>query len=309
MPGLRRRETVAAVASAALVACGGNGGDTDPARAQSSGQFGRGCERTRDDGGRFDSARACRDVLAQVGIGPRPAGTAANRFQARVLRYRLRKAGVRDVRIQTPNRNVVGRIPGRRQGRIVIGAHHDTKDIEGFVGANDGASGVAVVLELARALARRWRGPEIRIALFDAEEARGNRPFSEDGTRGARQYVRGARRILPTVRAMVLFDMVGDCDLRIPREASSSEALYRLFTGPAFGGTTGGISDDHIPFIEAGIPAVDLIDFTFGPGGSPGAWWHTLEDTPDKVCQSSLNQVGEAAMRALPRIASVAPVR
>jgi glutaminyl-peptide cyclotransferase len=263
----------------------------------------------------FDEQRAFEDLEAQVEFGPRPAGSAANRELTRFLAERLREADVQEVQIQRPHRNVVGVIPGSEAGAIVVGAHHDTKDaIPRFVGANDGASGVAVVLELARALPDEVEGPSIHVALFDAEEARGNRPFVRDGARGSEQYVRYAEADPPAqgspplddIRAMVLFDLIGDCDLQIPREANSDPELYALFEeaagGAPLGGATGPILDDHIPFDEAGVPAVDLIDFTYGPGPSPGAWWHTPEDTLDKVCPESLGAVGRAALEALPEI-------
>jgi glutaminyl-peptide cyclotransferase len=288
----------------ALAACGGDDADGDES---ANGALA------------FDEQRAFADVEAQVAFGPRPAGSDANAEMTKFLAGRLREAGVRKVRIQSPHRNVVGVIPGRRNGAVVVGAHHDTKDaIPGFVGANDGASGVAVVLELARALPDRVSGPSIRIALFDAEEARGDRPFEVDGTRGSRQYVRYARRgkdespPLDSIRAMVLFDLIGDCDLQIPRETNSDRALYDLFQSAAeeisggdpgpFSGTASPVSDDHIPFLGAGIPSVDLIDFVYGPGPTPGAYWHTPEDTLDKVCPSSLAAVGEAALVAIPEI-------
>jgi Zn-dependent M28 family amino/carboxypeptidase len=116
---------------------------------------------------------------------------------------------------------------------------------------------------------------------------------------------------LDQIRAMVLFDLVGDCDLRIPREQLSDPDLYAEFAeasaevdgDPApFVGTASAVLDDHYPFVEAGVPAVDLIDFTFGPGETPGAWWHTPQDTLDKVCADSLDEVGEAALVAIPRI-------
>jgi Zn-dependent M28 family amino/carboxypeptidase len=296
------------VAAAVLAGCG-------------SGDDGR----TLDDvaAGEFDADRAFADLEAQVAIGQRPAGSPASRETAELIAARLREAGVRDVRIQGPHLNVVGTIPGDQSSEaIVIGAHHDTKDDvgPGFEGANDGASGVAVVLELARALAPRVQGPPIHLALFDAEEARGDRDFLSDGLRGSRQYVEYARRgsrqgtpPLNEIGAMVLFDLVGDCDLQIPYEPNSSRNLYDQFAEGAgkvdgnadpFEGKADPILDDHIPFREAGIPAVDLIDFEFGPGPSPGAYWHTPEDTLDKVCAESLDAVGEAALRALPRPAT-----
>ncbi len=226
----------------------------------------------------------------------------------------------RDVTIQRPYRNVVARIPGKLPGTVVVGAHYDTKDVPGFVGANDGASGVAVVLELARDLPPRLDGPSIDLALFDAEESPRGTSFSSGGDRGSGQFVRYARRggaqgapPLGQIRAMVLFDMVGDCDLHLPREANSDPGLYRLFADAAtarsrsgssdpFTGEAEGILDDHTPFLEAGVPAVDLIDFDYGPGPSPGAWWHTRRDDLAHVCARSLGEVGTPALAALPAI-------
>jgi glutaminyl-peptide cyclotransferase len=274
--------------------------------------------------GRFDAERAFADLEAQVAIGPRPAGSEGSREVVELIAQRLRVAGAEAVHVQRPHRNVVASIPGTDPGAVVVGAHHDTKDDVGggFEGANDGASGVAVVLELARVLAAEapLDGPSLRLALFDAEEARGDREFSVDGTRGSRQYVEyagaGGRQGSPElaeIEAMVLFDLVGDCDLQVPREANSDPGLYAAFEDAAraasgsgsaapFGGEAAGVLDDHIPFIESGIPAVDVIDFTFGPGPPPGAYWHTPEDTLDKVCPESLDAVGEAALIALPRL-------
>jgi glutaminyl-peptide cyclotransferase len=105
--------------------------------------------------------------------------------------------------------------------------------------------------------------------------------------------------------------MVGDCELQIPREQDSDKVLYALFADAAtestgapapFDGRTLAISDDHVPFLEAGVPAVDLIDFDYGPGPTPGAYWHTPDDTVNNVCAESLNAVGEAALVAIPRI-------
>jgi glutaminyl-peptide cyclotransferase len=236
----------------------------------------------------------------------------------RLIVRRLREAGVQGIRIQRPFRNVIGRIPGRRAGTIVVGAHYDTKDIPGFVGANDGASGVAVVLELARALPRRLDGPSIDLVLFDAEESLRGESFESGGDRGSRQFVRYARGggergspALADIRAMVLFDMVGDCDLDIPLEANSARGLYAAFADAAhdltgstapFDGKTAGVLDDHTPFIQAGVPAVDLIDFDYGPGPSPGAWWHTAQDDLRHVCADSLGAVGRPALAALPEI-------
>jgi glutaminyl-peptide cyclotransferase len=186
----------------------------------------------------FDAERAFEDVAAQVEIGSRPSGSPGSRQEVRLIEHELREAGVEDIAVQRPWANVVGTIPGRERGAIVVGAHHDTKDAISpeFVGANDGASGVAVVLELARALDPPLDGPAVHLALFDAEETRGDRPFEVDGTRGSRQYVDYARDggrqgspPLEEIEAMVLFDLVGDCDLQIPREARSDPELFDLY--------------------------------------------------------------------------------
>ncbi len=257
----------------------------------------------------FDERRAFQDVVTQVEFGPRPAGSGASRRTAEFIAARLRGAGAEDVTIQRPLRNVVGRIGGPGP-TIVIGAHHDTVDEPGFVGANDGASGVGVVLEIARVVRRLVSEGQLSgsytFVLFDGEEARGDLSFEEDGTRGSRQFVALAEEgggegapPLDEIEAMFLLDMVGDCDLAIPREVNSDSDLYALLEGPAFGGEVADIEDDHIPFIEAGVPAVDVIDFVFGPGSSPGGWWHTDQDTIDKVCPGSLSQAGEAVLGAL----------
>ena len=270
--------------------------------------------------GNFDADLAFQDVKAQVEIGQRPSGSPESLETAELIADRLREAGVSGVQIQRPHLNVTGTIPGGGSSdAIVVGAHHDTKDDvgPGFEGANDGASGVAVVLELARALAPRVQGPAVHLALFDAEEARGDRDFLSDGLRGSRQYVeyaeRGGRQGSPPldeIGAMVLFDLVGDCSQQIPYEPNSSRDLYDQFAEAAeevdgdpapFEGQTEPILDDHIPFREAGVPAVNLIDFSFGPGPGPGGWWHTSEDTLDKVCAESLDAVGEAALLVLPQ--------
>ncbi len=240
----------------------------------------------------------------------------------RLIVRRLHEAGVGDVRVQSPIRNVVARIGGREPGVVVVGAHHDTKDIAGFVGANDGASGVAVLLELARDLPRRLDGPSLALVFFDAEESRGPgsgaTAFARSGDRGSEQFVRYARRggtdgspPLEEIRAMVLFDMVGDCNLDIGREANSDPGLYRSFADAAekqtgdpapFEGTATPVIDDHSPFLEVGIPAVDLIDFDYGPGPTPGAFWHTRQDNLRHVCARSLGAVGGPALAALPAI-------
>jgi hypothetical protein len=282
-----------AAACLALVACGAKEAEVD----DGAGAGGPG----------FDGARAFADLRAQVRIGPRPAGSPGSRHEVALIVRRLRAAGAESIRVQRPYRNVVATIPGRRPETVLLGAHHDTTAVvPGFVGANDGASGVAVLLEIARSLPKPYPGPSVTLVFFDAEEARPGLSFAVDGLRGSRQFARlsaagGGQGAPPlrAIRAMYLLDLVGDCDLEIPREENSDAELYARLRGPAFGGEAPSVTDDHVPFIELGVPAVDVIDFRYGPGPRPGAWWHTAEDTLDKVCRESLGQVGRAVIGAL----------
>lgn len=295
---LERHRTVALLAllaaAAAIAGCGGSGQD---GAEESPGS-------TAGSVSPFDAERAFEDLVAQVEIGPRPAGSPGARKTARFIARSLREAGVAEIRTARPHRNVSGLIEGRggEGGEILVAAHYDTVEgIPDFEGANDGASGVAVVLEIARVLAADDRGPvrDVRLVLFDAEEARPGRSFDVDGTRGSRQYA--SRVDDPSrIEAMILFDLVGDCDLQIPREQQSDPELYgeiaayagEIGFGEVFSGEGVLVLDDHVPFLRLGIPAVDLIDFTYGPGRSPGAFWHTSEDTLDKVCPESLAAAG-----------------
>ena len=265
-------------------------GDDDGATASAS---------VRPSADAFDGRRAWRDLRRQVALGPRPAGSRQARRLAESARRRL-PAGKLEA-VPGGLANVVGVVPGARPA-VVVGAHYDTKDLEGFLGANDGASGTAVVVELARVLSRSRRAPgspELRFVLFDGEESPDDsRPFYSSGLRGSRAYVARHRR---EVGAMVLLDMVGDKRLRIPREASSDPVLWRRLrtaarsvgTLPAFPASTrSAILDDHTPFLRAGIPAIDVIDFDF-------ACWHRTCDDLDAVSPRSLDVVGETVARML----------
>jgi glutaminyl-peptide cyclotransferase len=243
---------------------------------------------------RFDSAAAWRLLVYQVKLGPRPAGSEQSRRLARRLRRLLPRGRFQPV----PGglRNVVGTVRGREPGFVVVGAHYDTKDIPGFVGANDAASGTAVVTQLARTI-RRPRHT-IHFILFDGEESpRGSTNFYRDGLRGSKVAAPRYR----DARAMVLLDFVGEKGLRIPREGYSNEALWerlrraarRVGAGATFpGGTQGAIQDDHLPFLEEGVPAIDLIDFDF-------SCFHKTCDNLSVVSERSLDAVGETMVNLL----------
>ena len=251
---------------------------------------------------RFDEDAAFELVRRQVGYGLRPAGSEPLRRLAADLRLRLGGARYEAVSGHPGLRNIVSVVPGRRPA-IVVGAHYDTVDAPpDFTGANDGAAGTAVVVGLARALraAPRPRGArEVRFILFDGEEApSGSSSFLEGGLRGSRAYVAAHRR---GVRSMVLLDFVGNFGLRLPREGSSDKALWaRLRAAAARTGTTASfpdrsaasVYDDHTPFLDAGIPAIDLIDWAY-------PWKHVPEDALDKVSRRSLDVTGETVLALL----------
>jgi hypothetical protein len=251
---------------------------------------------------RFDSARAWTTLKYQVGLGPRPAGSPQLAKLAAYLRARLPRGHYESVPGHPGLRNVVGRIRGRKPA-VVVAAHYDTKALPGFVGANDGAGGTAAVLELSRALrkVKRHKGaPEIRFVFFDGEEATDDsRDFLETGVRGSKAY---AARHADEIRALILLDFVAEKgEMRIPRESGSNlgiwarlrKAARRVGAGRAFpADTQGTVTDDHTPFTEQGIPAVDLIDFTF-------PCWHKRCDDLSAVSEHSLDLSGEAVLELL----------
>jgi hypothetical protein len=247
---------------------------------------------------RFDEDRAMALLREQTDrYGFRPAGSPALRRLAVRLRDALPGGRLEPIPGHPGLQNVVGVVPGRRPG-VVVGAHYDTNDTpKGYLGANDGAAGSAAVVELARTLRRAKRpkgAPEIRFVLFDGEEApSGCEPFDRCGLRGSKAYVKAHRR---QVGAMVLLDYIAGKGTRLPREASSDVELWervraaarRVGASRTFPDDTGiGISDDHTPFLQASIPAVDLIDWDYR------RYAHTLQDTPARISVPSLNAVGE----------------
>jgi hypothetical protein len=248
---------------------------------------------------RFDERRAFELLRRQVALGPRPAGSPASRSLAEELRRML--PGGRFQPVPGGLRNVIGTVPGRDPRRtVVVGAHYDTKDLPGFVGANDGASGTAVLVELARTLRPRTIRPTVVFVAFDGEESpagTADGDFETQGLRGARTAAASLRR----AEAMILLDFVGDRRLSIPREQSSDERLWsrlraaadRVGAGAAFpAATQGPISDDHLPFLRAGVPSIDLIDFDF-------PCWHRTCDDLSAVSPRSLDLTGETVRELL----------
>jgi Zn-dependent M28 family amino/carboxypeptidase len=253
-------------------------------------------EAARQD--RFDSTAAWRFLNRQVALGPRPAGSRKSRQLAEILRRSIPRG--RFQAVPGGLRNVVGTIPGRNPRRkVVLGAHYDTKDLAGFVGANDAASGTAVVHQLARAIKPRQLRPTLIVVFFDGEEApRGkDAQFERYGLRGSKVAARAFR----SAEAAIVLDFVGDKELAIPRDQFSNRRLWgRLRAASRRAGFArhfpareqGAVLDDHVPFIRAGVPAIDLIDFDFD-------CWHRTCDDLTAVSPRSLDAVGETMMAFL----------
>jgi glutaminyl-peptide cyclotransferase len=248
---------------------------------------------------RFDGNRAWAELLRETNAGPRPAGSPALRTLAQRLRRTLPRGRIE--KLGDGLQNVVGTLPGRRPA-IVLAAHYDTKDTPaGFVGANDGAGGTALVLEAARVLRHTKQADprELRFVLFDGEESpRGCDDFLTCGIRGSRAY---AKAHAGELKALVLADFVANRNLRLKRDQGSDAALWAQFRSAARRagvGTIvssleqGAVEDDHTPFMRAGVPAIDLIDFDFPQ-------WHTLRDRPDVLSKRSLDAAGEAVVELI----------
>jgi hypothetical protein len=282
----------ALITVAIALGCGGDdesaGADPTPARTVAAA-----------DRGRFDGAAAYEWVERQVKYGPRPAGSAASRKLAKVLRNALPNG--RYQAVPGGLRNVLGTVPGRNPKRVVVvGAHYDTKDLPNFVGAVDGGSGTAVVTQLARTIKPRQVRPTIVFALFDGEESPRGKPdsqFERWGLRGSKV----AAKSLENAESMILLDFVGEKDLSIPHEENSDKKLWKkLRAAAATAGTIEHfptdlwppVSDDHVPFIKLGIPSIDLIDFDF-------ACWHKTCDDMTQIGESSLDATGETVLRLL----------
>jgi hypothetical protein len=242
-------------------------------------------------------------VLKQVEFGPRPTGSEAGRRTGDYIIGALRAAGW-EVEEQpfvyqgVPGRNIIARAG---KGPVaLLGAHYDTRlradqdpdparQSEPVMGANDGASGVAVLLELARSLDKENLPYEVWLTFFDAED---------NGRLDGWDYIAGSRYMAQNLEVapemVVIADMIGDADQQIYKERNSTPELieriwsiadelgYGAYFIPEYKWS---MVDDHTPFLEAGIPAADLIDFDY-------PYWHTTQDTADKVSAESLERVG-----------------
>lgn len=272
----------------------------------------------------FDSAKAWTHLQAMVNIGPRPAGSAALRQTRAYITRQITALGLKveeqpfvaDTPIgKVEMVNLIVRLPGKRAERILFTGHYDTKPMKDsvFVGASDGASSGAMLIELARVFKDRAREFTYEFVWLDGEEAfcmnwdECGKPGSPDNTYGSRYYIQAAKKagVTSSIKANILVDMVGDKDLRIVRETQSTKwlvdivwaAAKRLGHGAIFPDESMVIEDDHVPFLEAGIPSVDIIDLDYPA-------WHNMRgrDTIDNVSAKSLQIVGDVIVASVPDI-------
>jgi len=264
---------------------------------------------------KFDSGRAYEHLRRQVGFGPRPSGSAALTQTRQYILSELKTAGIQAREdgwdAQTPVGrvrmvNVIGTIPGRRPDRIGLATHYDTKRAPfRFVGANDGASSTAALLELGRALAKSQPAFTIELLFFDGEEAVVDWYRNNDNTYGSRHYVETAQKAgtLAGLKALILLDMIGDRNLTIRRDSNSTPWLNDLMWASAgrlgyranFLAEETTVEDDHLPFVKAGVPSVDIIDLDYPA-------WHTAQDDLERVSARSLQIVGDVVLDAIPQI-------
>jgi glutaminyl-peptide cyclotransferase len=273
---------------------------------------------------RFDGARAFEDVRQLVALGPRVAGTPGAQAARDYIRKQLQAVGVAveeqafeaatplgTVKMVNLRATLPATAGSTSQPRLIIGGHYDTKLFKDFtfVGANDGGSSAAFLIELARALKSRANRVPIELLFLDGEESTGEWQ-GQDHTYGSRYYVEAARKdgTLKNIKAFVLVDMIGDHDLVIKREGNSTPALIEAIWGAAkrlnrreFVDEVYPVEDDHLEFLAARVPSVDLIDLEYATRSGEVAW-HTRHDTLENVTAASLQAVGDVLIAALPAL-------
>jgi glutaminyl-peptide cyclotransferase len=263
--------------------------------------------------------KALEFVKAQVSFGPRPPGSPQLQKCREYILRQLRGFGYQvedDAFIaQTPYgpirmHNLIARKGSGGKGAIAFATHYDTKLMEGknFVGANDGGSSTGLVMELARVLADSKDPFDYWFVFLDGEEA-----FVEwstfDSTYGSRHLAHRWKNdgTALKIRALILLDMIGDRDLNISYDTNSTARLMDLVWKTAAGiglqsirsNMRGPVSDDHVPFLDVGIPCVDIIDFDYGPDNS---FWHTPQDTLDKISAQSMEKAGKLVLAMIPEL-------
>lgn len=265
----------------------------------------------------FNGERALEYTRKVVAFGPRPPGSPAIRqLQSYIInQIRLHGASLTtdDFTATTPKgpvamRNLIAHFPGKSGKIIAVSGHYDTKILPGFVGANDGGSSTGFLLEMLEVLGGAPRQDDIWLVWLDGEEAF-NEWTDTDSLYGSRHLAAKwlADGTAAKMKALINVDMIGDKGLDITYEMNSATTLRelvwqtadRLGLGASFLRTPSSISDDHQPFLQAGIKALDLIDFDYGPNNS---WWHNDKDTMDKLSASSFRIVGTVVQNVIQQL-------
>jgi glutaminyl-peptide cyclotransferase len=268
----------------------------------------------------FNGDRAMQYVKDIVKFGPRPLGSANHKKVEGYVDSRLKGDDVEDDVFTAdtnvgkfPVHNIVAKYPGTKDGIIVIASHYDTNyplRKTSYVGANDGGSSSALLLELANQLRGKTReGYSVWLVWDDAEEAM--KPdtevdFMSDSLYGITHLSQKwqADGTVKKIKAFLLADMIGDADLDIERDLNSTpwledvvqEAATRLGYQSHFFQTSGQVEDDHLPFVKLGVPCSDLIDFSYGYNN---VFWHTPQDTVDKLSPKSLEITGSVILETI----------
>jgi Zn-dependent M28 family amino/carboxypeptidase len=266
----------------------------------------------------FSGRNAYDHTAALTAIGPRPPGSPGIRKAQQYIVSQLKSQGWQVTEDDFVARTPTGRVPMKniiafREGTsgkaVALSGHYDTKIFPfRFVGANDGGSSAGFLLEMARALKSVPLKNSVYLIFFDGEEA--VREWTpDDSLYGSRHLAQRWHRdgTLAKLEALINVDMIGDRDLKILREQYSSETLMRLVWSVAreqgvwqhFNGPAAAIEDDHVPFLRLGARAANLIDFEYGPENS---WWHTPQDTMDKLSPRSFEIVGNVLVEVLRRL-------
>jgi glutaminyl-peptide cyclotransferase len=283
------------------------------------------CLQAQSASPKFNGARAFEDLRQLVAIGTRVAGTPGAQAARDYIRKQLQAIGVAVEEQPFEAATPLGRVkmvnlratfpggPAATTPRLVIGGHYDTKLMKEFtfVGANDGGSSAAFLIELGRALKTRTGGAPIELLFLDGEEAV-QEWQGTDHTYGSRYYVEAARRsgTLRDIRAFILVDMIGDSNLVLKPDTNSTGVLVDAIWSAArrlgrreFVSEATAIEDDHLEFLAAGVPSVDLIDLEYPDQTS--RFWHTQYDTLEHVSPASLQAVGDVLLAALPALEKI----
>jgi glutaminyl-peptide cyclotransferase len=266
--------------------------------------------------GGFDGSAAYDFTAKLVSFGPRPPASDAIHKTQNYIIGELKSFGcdvdTDDFHASTPvgelaMKNIVAKVPGEGPGVILLLTHYDTLKINNFVGADDGGSSTGLMLEMAKVMCEgRKEHNAVWLAFLDGEEALVDWNTNNDNTYGAREM---AARLalsgeLKRVKAVILADMVGPKDLKVDQDTNSTPWLSDLVWKTAsrlgykseFSGQKTGIEDDHLPFVQRGIPSVDIIDLI---GYQNSGYWHTPQDTMDKISPKSIAVVGHVMLETI----------